>query len=72
MVPGMHPGEYRVRFLGRQPADRAIGAVVHLLDQERAPGDGYQIDLSCLCVFHFYNLLFYLFLTSFILINFVY
>ncbi len=52
MVPGMYPGEYRLWFLGRQPADWAIGAIVHLLDQERAPRDWGETGIELLYDFH--------------------
>jgi hypothetical protein len=52
-VPGVEPGEDRVRPFHRHLADGAIGAAVDFLDEECAFCDGREIGIGLSCVFHF-------------------
>jgi hypothetical protein len=49
----MEPGEDRARSFHRQPAYGAIGAIVDLLDNVRAPCNVSEIRIELDCVFHF-------------------
>jgi hypothetical protein len=52
-VPGVEPGEDRVRPFHRHLADGAIGAAVDFLDEECAFCDGREIGIGLSCVLHF-------------------
>ncbi len=53
LVPGMKPGEDRLRSFDRHSPDGTICAPMDFRDYERAPPDGSEIGIEQICGFHF-------------------